>query len=351
MITDLATLFFRRVPEHLAVAVASGEYGVYGSVIRSIATGQIKGWLTEAGGMAPIAEAALKGAPGLVAAGPAGFPVAVANLALNAVHIVQNQQIKAGIETLRQLQIGGMALSAAGIGVSVVGFAILSRKIDRVGASVEAIGDKLDRLAAKVDELGREPVQRDLDGLRTAAREMDGGWLLNSETSARNHWEEVARSSNRLVTGFQRRSRDLLDDGVAALAVAEPMLDALALASALRVSAWAAAGEEQYAQEAAAEGARALDSLTGRIGVADLTSHRLIEDGVAPGTTDYHEALQRATDAARPVALGLREREAATATRGATLEELTRRGIRARDWMEAAREEKDSPVLLLPVES
>lgn len=352
MITQSAGLFLREMPANLAEQVASGEYAVFGSIIRSVATGQIKGWLTEAGGMGQVASTALQSSGTAFRSAAAlanATPLGLVDAGLNAVQIVQTEQVKAGIETLRQLQIGSLALGAAGVGVSVVGFAVLGRKIDRVGANVDALGDKLDRLAAKLEEVGREPVQRDLDALRTATREMDGGWDLSAGAAAR-HWEEVARAASGLATSFERRGRELLVGGTNALALAEPMLDALVLAGGLRVSAWAAAGEERYAQRAAAESANALEALTGQIGAADLALDRIRMEGIAPGSKEYREALASATEAAGGSARGLREREAAVSTRGAVLIEAERRGVAARDWMAEAREKTEAPVLLLPAE-
>ena len=45
----LFNIFLRGVPEHLLAGVRSGELGIFGSVIRTVANGQIAGFLKEKG--------------------------------------------------------------------------------------------------------------------------------------------------------------------------------------------------------------------------------------------------------------------------------------------------------------
>jgi hypothetical protein len=54
------------------------------------------------------------------------------DLAGHAASYVQNEQIKSAIGLVQNLQIANLVLGAAGIGVSVAGFAVLSAKIGRV---------------------------------------------------------------------------------------------------------------------------------------------------------------------------------------------------------------------------
>ena len=166
----IGDVFLRQVPDTLTFGVYSGKYQVFGSIIRSVANGRIVGHLQEAGGLGKVA--------GLVGSGP----LAPLKLAAEGIKIVQNEQIKAGIgqlqagvETLQHLQIASLALGAAGIGVSVVGFAILGRKIDRVREDVSALGDRIGLLSAEVKALRRDLVEADLRKLKSLSEAMDEG--------------------------------------------------------------------------------------------------------------------------------------------------------------------------------
>jgi hypothetical protein len=64
-------------------------------------------------------------------------------------------------------------------------------------------------------------------------------------------------------------------------------------------------------------------------------------------TQEWRSALEGAIVEVAPSAERLRQREASAATLGAPLKELEERGIPARDWLAAARQEEDVPVVLM----
>jgi len=96
-----------------------------------------------------------------------------------------------------------------------------------------------------------------------------------------------------------------------------------------------------------ADGARTIERLTGGIGLADLARHELTSSEASAGSQEWTFALAAASETSRGAVRKIREREAAAATRAAPLTALEARGIRARDWLEAAREEKEAPVLVM----
>jgi len=103
----LGGVLLREVPEALLVGVKSGQYSVYGSIIKSVSNGQIVGHLQEAGGLSKLA--------GMFGSGPLG-------LLAGGVQMVQNEQIKSGIGRLeagmgmlQSLGVANLALGAAGI--------------------------------------------------------------------------------------------------------------------------------------------------------------------------------------------------------------------------------------------
>ena len=130
---------------------------------------------------------------------------------------------------------------------------------------------------------------------------------------------------------------------------ADPFLDAVSLAGALRVAALAACDESLAAREAAADGARSIERLTGGLGLADLSRALLAKKTSAqPGSIDWTLAQAAANQSMRPIAVKIRQREAAAITRAAPLVALEDRAIRPREWLEAARSETTSPVLFMP---
>jgi len=339
----IGELFLRQLPAALETGIRSGQLGVYGSTIRNVANGQIAGFLQETSGLSKIAN--------LVGNGPA-WPLKLIGAGIQ---IVQNEQIKSrlsavqqGITMLNQLQIANLALGAAGIGVSVIGFAVMSKKIDGVREDVRALDGKLDRL---LDEFARdrtEKLDEMLDRLLGLAERIDTRWSMSVD-KAEIGWHRDADEADSLGNFFSGRARRLLEARPAAIREATPLLDASAMASGLRVGALAQSGETKAAINVARDDAGRLERLTGDIGAADLARAWMAapEWRTVPGSNAAGDALMLATTEARAIAMTLRCREAAAVTRAAPLIALEAKGIPARDWLSAAREEQDAPILLL----
>lgn len=333
----IASLLLREVPARLLSGVGTGEYKVYGSIIRSVANGRIVGHLQETSGLTRLAGKALtEGIP--------GFGTAV-DLAGHTVSYVQNEQIKAAVNVVQNLQIANLAVSAAGIGVSVAGFAVLAAKIGRVEAKVDALGDRLDAIARGVAFLRRDRIAEDFTRLRTAAQMLDEAWLLSDPLP---QWRLVAEEAIFVSNQFERRALELLGDNPDPIA-AEPFLEALAFASSARVQARLASGEDAVARKAAEEGALTLMRAGDRLGLAQAAVAGTLQTAVPVGTQDWSDALDARAKALRDSVAGTRAREAAAVGSALTLEELERQGISGRAWLEEARAEAEAPLLLLPL--
>lgn len=336
-------VFLRQIPAALEAGIRSGQLDVYGSTIRNVANGQIAGFLQETSGLSKIVSLAGSG------------PFAPLKLVGQGIQIAQNQQIKhglavvqQGIATLNQLQIANLALGAAGIGVSAVGFAVMNARIDGVRDEVRGLGVKLDRL---LDEFARDRTERVddmIDGLRGLAHRIDSRWAMSTDT-AESGWHRDADEADTLGNFFSARARRLLDARPDAVAEATPLLNASAMASGLRVGALALSGEIAAAISVARDDAARLERLTGAIGAADLARAWLAAPAwqAAPGSEDAGHALTRASTEARALAATLRAREAVAVTRAAPLLALEAKGVHPREWLGAARAEKDAPVLLM----
>ena len=329
----------RYYPDHLRTGILRGEFKVYGSTIHSTITGRIVGHLQE--------TAAIGKMIGSVLSSPISVPLDAAKLGVDVVgHVtsfVQNEQIKAAVSALRGLQVAGLALGAAGIGISLVGFAVMSQQIRRVEKRVEALGDKLDAIAVSVEQLRRDRIAEDMDDLRTAVQRMDEGWQLSAPEA---QWRDVAGEMHKLQTRFSRQVDELLtrDDVVGA----EPFLDAVALASTIRVSARLAAGDEAVAREAAEKGMSMLRGYGQRFRLADIALAKMRQTQVPAATPQWNETLKHSVEDVRPMVGAMRAREAAAASTVLTLNELSEWQIGGRDWMEAARSETDAPFVFLP---
>jgi hypothetical protein len=337
----LSEVLLREVPERLVAGVGSGELKVYGSIIRSMVNGRVVGHLQETSGLANLA--------GNMLMAPASLPLQGGGLVLDAVghsvSYVQNEQIKAAIELLQSMQLASLALGAASIGVSVAGFAVLSRKLGRVEAKVEQLEPKLQEIQGTVRAIRSDQLAEDFVRLRTALEQLDEGWILPDPVA---QWRHVAAETHYLANQFQRRAIELLESGPAAVSLAEPLTEALALAAGARVSARMAAGDDAAALAAATDGAKSLSEVGQRVRLAEAAM-AMVPAEVSPGTIEWGSQLDSIAEKLKPVAQGYRSREQAAAATCMTLSKLEGRQIGCREWLEAARDENEAPLLCLAI--
>jgi hypothetical protein len=335
----LAGVLLREVPEHLAAGVSSGEFRVYGSIIRSLTSGRIVGHLQETSALTDMA--------GVLLGAPASLPLQASGLTIDAightVSYVQNEQIKAALGVVQTMQAANLVLGAAAIGISIAGFAILSKKLSHVERKVDALDSKLDQLAGGIELIRRDRIAEDFVRLRTALEQLDEAWLLGDPVG---QWRSVANETHFLANQFYRRAAELGQIDVANFSLAEPFIEALAIAANARVTARMAANDDAASQRAAEEGAAALATLGeyAQLGKGALAA---LDRSVAPATLEWSNALEVAADGLRPAVEQARMREAAAAATCLTIETLRERRIPGRTWLEAAREEQEAPLLCL----
>jgi hypothetical protein len=331
-------VLLREVPKHLNAGIESGALNLFGSVIRDASTGQIAGFLQEASPIVQFLSSPLMG---------------VAELALDAGQLVQGEILRQGLVRVEQrvsalTQMGSLnlALSASGIGVSVAGFAILAHRIGRIQKSVDGLAEKIDIVGTKIDQVRQDLIDADLAELRALSKALDEGWSLASGERAERQWHDVAKGALSQQARFELRAEHILRVD-RDFALADPMFDAVAFANSLRVAALAACNESNAAHEAAADGTKTIERLTGDIGAVDLVRSALVEAKVEAGTPEWDRSFSDAKAQAVPTVLRMRQREAAIATRTAPLCAVDAQGIAPRDWLRAARIETEVPILLM----
>ena len=342
--TPVSEVLLRQVPPELLEAVRIGTLKLYGSIIRDASSGQITGFLQETGAAPKLAQA-LRGV-GALDATPVGAAMRVADLGMGAASLVQNEQIKAQLRLVTNLQLGNLLLTGVGIGVSIAGFAIVAARIAEVGTKIDKLADTLEAIARNVDALRRDRIAEHLTALRTVAERYDEGWAL---ADAGKHWRDTAVDAHALVNQFARLATEVLDRNPADLAAADPFSEALALAISLRVNARLAAGDDTIAVTAATDGAHMLINIGDRLGVGEAALARLAESGLAPSTLGWSEALDVEARGIRLVTDAARARETATVATAMTIRSLVDRNAPGRQFLEEARDVAGDAIRFLPV--
>ena len=380
-----------QIPPELRADLIKGAIRMTGSVLRDTKTGRIVGFLQEAAPLGRLLGSGL----GLVA-GAFGGPGMLAGMAttvgLQTASLVQGEATRRGVkrtevavkvidgkvdqlgegisqvqtklgdmhadigalgksmQMLESIGVANLALNAVGVGVSVVGFGVMNAKLGQVQGAVHAIADRIDSISDKIDRLRQDAIDADFSDLLSLTGMYEEGWALAETVSAQRQWHRVQQDALVIQNRFANRAQKLLQVTSGNIDAADPMLDAVALASGLRVASLVACNESNLARSIANDSSRQIEALTGSIGLVELTAHADLK-GARAGTADYDVAMANAREAARPLLRKLREREAATATRAMPLASLEERGIAPRTWLEAARNEEEAPLLFLPNEA
>ena len=360
--------FFYATAEAMT-GINAGKLRIVGSVVR-YSSGPLKGkihsYLQETGLLGGIAQS-LGGASSTfvkttVSTGNpvAGTAMAGTQLASSFGGNVQNEIIRrgvnrveskvdalaAGMEILSNLGVANLALGATGIGVALVGFGIMNARLSHIEEKLTSLSDGTDRILAAIERIRQDQLAAEFSSLRSQVNLFEEAWLMTDPARAAHVWLDVAQATRPHQDRFEDRARELLLMMPPEFALADPMVDALSLAGGLRVACLMACNESAAASVAASENARQIESLTGGIGKADLVIARL-PAGIDQASQEWDEALNVAEREAAPIAASWRQREAVAATRGAPLAQLERNGFTPREWLAAARGEKDEPVLLL----
>lgn len=349
--------------------INAGQLRIVGSVVRHAAgplRGKIHSYLQETGLVGGILQS-LEGAGSTLVKSTvttgnpmAGTTLAGAQLASSIGGNIQNEIIRrgvnrvegkvdalaAGIDKLANLGVANLALSATGIGVALVGFGIMNARISRVEEKLTALTEGTDRILAAIERIRRDQLAAEFAFLRSQVNLFEEAWLMTDHARAAQVWLDVALAARPHQDRFEDRARELLLNMPPEFDLADPMVDALSMAGGLRVACLMACNESAAASAAANENARQIESITGGIGKADLIMARL-PAGIDCASQDWENALAAAESEAAPIALSWRQREAVAATRAAPLAQLEKNAIAPRDWLAAARAEREEPVLLL----
>lgn len=147
------------IPAHLIEAVHAGTARLIGATIRDAVSGQILGHVQQA----EVLEGILAQATGTVLplAGmvfpPLGTAMKIADIVLEVRQVQQLSEVQQTLSLLQGLEIASLAASGLNLGVSVVGFAVILKKLNSIEGRLKVIGDQIDKVTAdrRRDEVGK----------------------------------------------------------------------------------------------------------------------------------------------------------------------------------------------------
>lgn len=337
-------IFLRAIPPDLVDGVASGLYKVTGSVVREVSSGRGVGFLQETDALRMVLESVMTSG---------GNPiVAFANLAAGTASVLQNEQIKsrlvevqASLNLLQNLQIGTLAVSGLGLGVSVAGFALMLRRLKGIEAHLGTIGAQIDRVTK---DRRNDDVRMIFADVRTQLDTVDTlSARSNKVASAEAAEQALATSAGRLEAHFHQKS-EAMQMGT--------------MTSADMDMLWSLAAAIRLCHEAGLRALYSIDELEAARQLAERRAQRFLNlsetltpDALARlcaqgalDATGYAEARRLALPQAEVLVQGLRESVESISSQSELAGTLIAKGISGPAYLEEVAGEKEEPLLILP---
>ncbi len=164
-----------KIPEAVQAAYEAGSVELFGAVLKNTSTGQIVAHVQPTSVLDTFLNTATNGVVSTVSQ---GFSP------LGAIGVVQNQvigqQLRAmgvQLDLLQSLQIGSLAVSGLGLGVSIAGFAMVAKRLNGIECQLVDLSAKVDLITQdrRLDEIKRTfvDIRTEIDAVETLESRRD----------------------------------------------------------------------------------------------------------------------------------------------------------------------------------
>jgi hypothetical protein len=320
------------LPAKFAAGLADGSIIRIGTLIKDSATGRILAHVQESG----LAQQLLGGSMPFT---PVGAVMQIAQLGSTAAANVQIHQLKGMIENLQLLQYANIGISAAGLGVSVIGFVLINRKLKSLEVDISSLSEKMDRhIQASSDRYYRPHFSR----LYTLFESTQQAALLPDPErewlSIQKHFAEESRFFRDEI-GHHLSEEKFNQDWF------NKMTTALALSNSARIQCLLRANELPAAGSISAAIAQDYIELFAPISVSRL-AHMMTANQIVPGK-DELQAFRDNQKLADLMVAGLQEMTDCAETKPLLIENLISMQISGSNYLNALNNETQQSILLL----
>lgn len=335
--------FMRAVPPEFIDGVMSGAYRVTGSVVRDVSSGRGVAFLQETNLLQSLLGSALRGVGATL---QNGFSP------LGTLAVIQNQQIKSrlaevqsSLSILQNLQVGTLAVSGLGLGVSVAGFALVLKRLKGIESHLGSIETKIDRIT---EDRRQDDLHMIFADIGTQLEAVDTLSTRSNKVSAAQAAERaLATSAGRLETVFQKRSPAMQSEPIT-LADIEML--------------WSLAAAIRLCHEAGLRALFGIDELQAARELAVRRAERFLEmsQALSPDTlarlcgqnakdvVTYTETRRLTMPQAEILVAGLRDSVASVGGQSELASALIEKGISGPTYLNETANEKEAPLLILP---
>jgi hypothetical protein len=327
------------IPAGLAAQVASGQVQLFGAILKDSVSGQIVGHVQQTGLLTQM----LSGAAGIPVFQPLHL---AANLVGDGMIMSKLSEMSETLNLLQVLQIGSLAVSGVGLGVSVAGFAMVMKRLNAIEEHLTRLDQRIEAVTA---ERRSDDLRRLFGDITTALDDVETLSLRRRRTAtAEASQRQLAICAGQLEVHF-RGQADRFSKG----RVNEADLDAL----------WSVAAAIRLCHEAGSRALFQINELSTASSLASRQAQRFLElsrplspDGLTrriaaecKTANEFASVRRAANPAATTLVRGLRESVAAIISQSALAADLSARNISGADYLASVEQMTDVPLVYLPV--
>lgn len=325
------------IPTKYASGIADGSIIRIGTLLKDSGTGRIITHVQESGlGQRLLMNGLGGGIPPFTPVGAALKGVEVASsLAANA----QLYQLKGMIENLQLLQYANIGISAAGLGVSVIGFVLINKKLKGIESDITQLSAKMDR---HFQELSERYLRQHFSKLYTLFERAEQAALLPNPA---REWLYIEGQLAEESGFFQGEIGYHLTQDNFNQEWFNKMTTALMLSNAARIQCLLKANEMPVALHASSIISQHYIDLFGPFSETAL-AHKMTAN-TADASADELQAFRRNQQLAGQIIAGLQEMTDCAETKPILIEQLIAQGVSGPDYLAAINADDQHPILLL----
>lgn len=332
-----------KIPESLVAGYQSGQFQLFGSILKDTANGRIIGHVQQTGILDTFTRSALQAVQAPLTGGFS--PLGVVSIWQNGQISGRLRDMQGTLGLLQNMQIGTLAVSGVGLGISVAGFALVLNKLKGITSHLETLENKIDGITKerRGDDIQVifSDISSDVEAVETLANRNSPHRV--AETTQLS----LAKNAKRLEVHFSRHA-----DLPKATTYSTDDLDLLwSLAAAIRLCHEAGVRALFTIDEIATARQLTEKQANSFLKISEPLSPDALARLTARSTTDpdkTSELRRAAMPQAQTLVTGLRDTVSSIASQSSLAGLLLEKQISGPQYLEAIENEKEDALLFLP---
>jgi len=318
------------IPDVFSVGVASGKIIRFGTVLKDASSGQIIAHLQETG----LGQKLLSGASTVPFS-----PLGAINLASSTYTNIQITQLKSMVSSLTMMNFATLGATLTGLGVSIVGFILIKKKLDALEKQIFDIKNQLDR---NFKDIFEREIRTHYSSIQTLLNELQIAHTLRNPTNI------LMSISSRLAEEsgyFKGELNYILEQEKFDKNIFQNFLQAMTTCNSVRLECFLLANELDTANASARQSGQELSFFSNKLEPNILTERTFGSNWKSGNVSSVvYRAKQQEM---KNFVSGLRDATEVAETKPFLIDTLIKNDINGRDYIQSLQDERDRPLLIL----